>query len=272
MTDWHVAPELAQRYGAGHLDGPLAASMEAHVAACSLCQSTVAATVPGPRLETSWAQIVERLDAPSQSWLERALGLLGLSESDARLVRCASAPRPAWFLSLAVLLVFSVAAAQAPRIGPDLFLWLAPVLPVLAVGMAYGPWVDPAYEVTHAAPYSLVRLVLLRTGLALIATVVLAMLAGAFIPGSGTAGIWLLPAAALVAATLALSAWLPPLVATVLTTAGWLICVALIRAGGEVDVVFGPSGQLAAAVLLALSTLIVIAARRAQAYDLRRFL
>ena len=179
----------------------------------------------------------------------------------------------AWLLSVVFLLAFAVLAASAPRVGPDLFLLLAPVLPVLGVGLAYGPWVDPTYETTLAAPYSSVRLIVLRTGTVLVFTAGLAMVAGALLPGHDTAVVWLLPSAALVAVTLALSAWMAPLAAALVTSGVWSLGIYAVWLDNKsLDSVFTPAAQGLALILLAVAVLGAVVAQRAHAYDLRRFM
>ncbi|HYO17624.1 MAG TPA: hypothetical protein VES02_03030, partial [Dermatophilaceae bacterium] len=267
MSDWHVDQPLAEAYAAGTLAVPLAASLEAHVAGCTRCQVTVGAAAPQARLETVWRELVDRVDEPRVGWFEQGLRRVGLTDGDARLAVSTPALRVAWFLSVAFLLTFAVLASQAPRVGPDLFLLLAPVLPVLGVGVAYGPWVDPTYETTLAAPFSSVRLIVLRTGIVLVFTSGLALVAGVLLPGQGTAVVWLLPSAALVAVTLALSAWVAPLAAALATSGVWLLGIyALWVNNDSLDSVFTPAAQGLALALLAVAVLSAVLAQRAHAY------
>ncbi len=273
MTDWHINEKLASAYATGSLGLPAAASLEAHVMGCAPCQSLLRPMASAERLGALWIEVVERMDTPRLGWFERGVHRLGLSESDARLAVSAPALRGAWLLSVVFLLAFSVLAAEAPRTGPDLFLLLAPVLPVLGVGLAYGPWVDATFETTLAAPYSSVRLIILRTGSVLLFTTALVAVAGLVVPGHGTAVVWLLPSAALVAVALALTAWLPALASALLVTVVWAGSVFTVWANGRsLDPLFSRDAQLAALVLLALAIATCAGAHRAQAYDLRRFM
>ncbi len=273
MTPWHVDQTLATRYAEGGLPTPLAASVEAHVTSCSSCQRLVGATAPAPRLAAAWSDVEDRLDQPRAGLIERGVRRLGLSDADARLAVSAPALRGAWLLSITFLLVFAVLAAGAPRVGPDLFLLLAPVLPVLGVGLAYGPWVDPTYETTLAAPYSSVRLILVRTGTVLAFTAGLAGVAGVLLPGPATAVVWLLPSAALVVATLALAAWLPALAAALVVSGAWLAGLYGVWINnGTLDSVFSPDGQMAAVAVTLLALVLAAVAHRTHAYDLRRFM
>jgi hypothetical protein len=58
--------------------------------------------------------------------------------------------------------VFAVLAAQVGS-GPDAslaFLTVAPLLPLAGIAMAYGPGIDPTYEIGLAAPMRSLRLLL----------------------------------------------------------------------------------------------------------------
>lgn len=268
MNAWHLDDELAAGYAEGSLTGPQAASLEAHVATCAHCQAVLATRAPAPRLESIWAEVADLVDAPRQGWLERLLVRLGLAPGDARLVVCAPSLRLAWVLSICATLMFTVAASAVTPRGLQAFLVIAPLLPVMGVGLAYGPWTDPMFETSVSSPYSSVRLLLLRTAMVLLVTVGLTAAAGAVIPGRGYAFVWLLPAAALVGVTLALSAWVPPLMAAITTSVGWLGLVGLIWAqGASLEPAFGTPGQVAAVTLLATTIAIASLAHRAQAYD-----
>lgn len=268
MNEWHLDLTLADRYAAGALTGPVAASVEAHVARCGQCQAALATCVPRQRLDAVWAGVADRVDAPRERLVERLLVRLGLSQGDARLVACAPALRLAWVLSVCAALFFTVAASAVRPQGVELFLMIAPILPVAGVGLAYGPWTDPMYETSVTAPYSGVRLLLLRAGMVLLVTMGLTAAAGALVPGRGLAFIWLLPSAALVGVTLALTAWIPPLAAALVTSSGWFaLGYALWMQDASLETAFGPSGQVAALILLAVSLTIASLALRAQAYD-----
>jgi hypothetical protein len=269
---WHAEAALVDRYVTGALDPATAASIEAHVLKCPACRTTFASQAPQPRLSALWTEVVERLDDPRAGLVERALRRLGLHESDARLASSAPALRLAWLFALVAVLLFCLVASSSPRVGPNLFLLLAPALPTLGVALAYGPWVDPTYEVGQATPYSAARLLLLRTAVVLACTVVVVGVTGLALPGHDTAVLWLLPSAALVTAALALSAWLPPEWAAGATGGLWVSGVGLYwKAQGSVEPVFGPVGQLTALALIVLACLAISGGRRIHAYDVRRF-
>jgi hypothetical protein len=273
VAEWHADSALIQRYVGGGLDPATAASVEAHVLKCAACRASFAVHAPQPRLSAVWTEVTEALDAPWRGVVERALARLGLSESDARLAASAPALRAAWFIALIAVLAFCLAASESGRIGPNLFLVLAPALPTLGVGLAYGKWADPTYDVGQAAPYSAVRLLFLRTAVVLAVTVVVVGVTGLVLPGKGTAVLWLLPSLALVTATLALSALVPPVWAAAMTCGSWLVGVSVLwQERGSIDPIFGAAGQLTAAVVLVVAALAIVGGHRVHAYDVRRFL
>ena len=122
--------------------------------------------------------------------------------------------------------------------GPQAVEWLAgggswlalvaPVLPVLGVGLAYGPGLDPAFELTAATPSGGLRLVLWRTVSVLLVAVPAALLvqatglvgplgAARFGDASPRLAAWLTPALVLTLATLALGSLVG------LPRASWLV-------------------------------------------------
>jgi hypothetical protein len=94
---------------------------------------------------------------------ERLLVRLGVADHTARLLAATPALRGSWLLAVAVTLAFAVLAAWA-RPGPDAilaFLCVAPLLPLAGIAVAYGPGIDPTYEIGLAAPLRSFRLLLL---------------------------------------------------------------------------------------------------------------
>lgn len=269
---WHAPAPLFERYIAGSLDAATAASVEAHVLKCAQCRASLAAFAPAPRLTAVWSGVAAGLDTPRRGPIERALVRLGLSDADARLAASAPALPLAWFAAVFLVLVFCVTASGTSRTGTDIFLALAPALPCLGVAVAYGPWADPTFDLGQAAPYSAVRLLMLRTGVVLGVTVTLAALTGFLLPGHDTAVLWLLPSAALVASALALSVWVSPAWAGASTAGLWLAGVGSFwRAEGSLEPIFGSVGQLCALGLFVFASVAVVRGSRLHAYDVRRF-
>ena len=89
--------------------------------------------------------------------MERALLALRVPEHAARLLAATPSLRLSWLLAEAMALGFAVLAANVAS-GNDadvvrfLFLVVAALLPVAGIAAAFGPGVDPAYEIGAAAP------------------------------------------------------------------------------------------------------------------------
>lgn len=220
---WHVPETLSAAYVDGEVHGARAASIEAHVLSCEACRALVGAEVSGDRLADIWSAVVDVVDAPRRTWSERLLTAVGVPASDARLVAAAPSLRLSWLTSLAAVLVFAVWASNNGDRGTELFLVLAPVVPVLAVAGAYGPRIDPTYEVTVASPYPTIRLVLLRSMTVVAVSGLLALAASAFVPQGGIAAAWLLPCLALVSLTLVVTRWVELPVAAVGVAAAYAL-------------------------------------------------
>lgn len=222
-TPWHLDEELAERYADGGLGAVLTASVEQHLTACAGCRSLLSPHVDAPRLETVWADVLERVEQPHRSLLERTLSRLGMDDATARLVAAAPSLRGAWVASTTLVLALALVAAYVATNGVGLYLALAPLMPMLGVAWAYGPKSDPAHEMAVATPYSQLRLLALRTAFVVTTTLVPAAVAGLFLPGSPyLAVVWLLPALTLTVGLVALSTWLAPHLAAVGLGIAWL--------------------------------------------------
>ena len=219
---WHVSDQLVASYVTGELQGARAASVEAHVMTCARCRGAVNAGVRPERLNGIWTAVQDQVDRPRRSWAERVLVSMGMSESDARLVSVAPSLHASWLLSLAAVLAFAVWASNSRSSGTTVFLILAPIVPVLAVGGSYGRWIDPTFEVSLASPYPTMRLVLLRSTAVVAVSGALALVASLFVPSGDDAAAWLLPCLALLLLTLVLARWF----ALPLAAAGVAACYA----------------------------------------------
>ena len=267
---WHATTELIEGYLDDRLDAARAGSLEQHVLACDQCRRAMAAATPDAELEALWTDVIDAVDRPRPVLVERFLGWVGVRTHVARLLAATPSLRLSWLAGL----VFTLAAAVVISFGasergdmPVVFLVIAPLIPLLGIAAAYGPGVDPAFEVSRATVYPSVRLFLYRSLAVLVTSIALTMVASVFVPlGGWDAALWLLPALAATAATLALSTWMAPLRAAVIMAVVWVLAVAVgviaTRAdpGDVLDrlVVFQPGGQLAAAVVMAVATAIFI--------------
>lgn len=261
-TSWHLDDPLSRRYASDELDAVTAASVETHLLRCADCRAAIAAAGPAPeRLDALWAEVVDRIDAPRVTLVERVLRRVGVRDGEARLLAATPSLQVSWFAALLLVLGFAVGAAFGVDREGVLFLLVAPLLPVAGVGWAYGPAVDPAHEIGVAAPYSGTRLLLLRAASVLTTSVVIAASAGSLLPSTGWGpAAWLLPSLALTAVTLAATTRFSAAVSAGGVAAGWLVVVTqLARYDRAVDAV-GATAQVVAVVALAVS-LAVLAAR-----------
>lgn len=269
---WHVDDRTLAGYTAGTTAPATAASVEAHVGSCPQCRARLAPAVDAGRLDAIWDEVSHRVDLSTLPWFERVLVRMGVPEDTARLLAATPSLTSSWLGSLVVAVLFAVAAAGASPRGLFVFLTVAPMLPVAGVAAAYGREADPAYEVAVASPYSLLRLLLVRSVAVVASTLVITGLGGLLLADLGwEAAAWLLPALALTTTTLALSSRFAPVwaAAGVLTT--WLAAVLLAWQGtGDRLGLFGGAGQLAALAVIAVGALALMRQRTAFAYDSRR--
>src|SRR5439155_1248129 len=81
----------------------------------------------------------------------------GVPDHLARLLAATPSLRVSWFGATVVALGFSILAAYGKQ-DPLMFLIVAPILPLAGVAAAFGPHVDPAYEVGLSCPVRTSRL------------------------------------------------------------------------------------------------------------------
>ncbi len=164
------------------------------------------------RIEANWRAITIELDAPQPSRLERVLRRAGVPAPVTRMVAATPALRRAWYLSIVGVVVIGLGVAD-PTDRTSLFalLVMAPLLPVLGVALAYGSAADPAHEIQVATPTHGLRLVAIRTATVLVVSVFVVVLVT--LTNDATrpyTAVWLLPALAVTAASLALMTIRPP--------------------------------------------------------------
>lgn len=264
MTAWHVDDVSLARWVEGSGGSVAGASVEQHLMTCAPCRARVPAP---PEVPTVWARVQEELEAPPVTRLERVLQHLGLPASDARVVAVSPALRAAWLVGLLVLLAFVAAAASfGDGRGQWAFLAIAPLVPALAVALGYDPELDEAVEQECAAPYSRVRLVLLRSVALLVAAAPVLLVVSAVMPGS-IAFLWLVPAAGCTALVLAASTWVPPLTAVGGVATAWVLLVGAV-AWGQTPAAVLADGYLASYGLVLVGSTVLVTARRARLSEL----
>ena len=266
---WHLHDDSITAYLGGALHDAHAASVEAHLLACPTCRATLAAHAEPRTHAATWDRLADRIDEPRTTLTERLLHAAGVPRHLARLTAGAPTLRRAWLTAgTAVLAVALLASRLGPTpAGTVLFLITAAVAPALGIALTYGPRTDPAGELTRTAAFPAGRLLLLRTLIVLAGwTPVAALLAAALPRHAGAALLWLLPALALSAVTVALAEHIDPGRAAALVTAGWLLLTAPAlrgpRYGSTTDWLdrspaFGTAGQLACAALAAAAALVL---------------
>ena len=264
---WHAAPDLLERYAGGVLDEAHAVSVEAHVLKCETCREALAARAPAP--PALWDEVALAISLPRPPLFERALVKAGVPDHVARLLGATRSLRTSWFAAVTAALAFAVASA---RLGghTDLFLTIAPLVPVAGVAVAFGPGVDPTYEVGVAAPLRSSTLLLIRTVAVVGTSMVLTGLLSLFLPQlDWTVAGWLLPSLGLTSIGLALASYWAPFRAYAVTAVAWgaLMSFRLLHDSGSMDA-FRTGGQAAFALVAVLGVAIV--ARRLEAFDQRR--
>jgi hypothetical protein len=240
---WHADDGQLSRYVAGDGDAMNGASIEQHLMHCADCRHRIAAHVAPEPLELTWNRIRQAAEVPRPTPVQRVLLRLGVPASDALLVAAAPSLRMSWLLGLAGSLSFvGLSVAYAGPRGLMFFLLVAPLVPVVGVAAAYGPAVDPAYEVGVAAPYPGERLLLLRTAAVLATCLPLVAATSLFVPVlNASAFAWLLPALAFSVVLLAASTWCRPVVAATGLGLAWVCTVGAAGLVGRPDAVLTPA-------------------------------
>lgn len=279
---WHVDSALLERYRSDQLSDSRMASVEMHITACPRCRALVVAEADGAT-QDAWARVKqavdERLDEPPMAWLQRGLRRMGVNERDAGVLGATLSLHGSWVGALALAMTFVVLASLTgpERVGLAAFLVAAPLVPLAGVAVAYGPRVDPTYEIAVAASVPTARVILLRTLAVTVPALPLIMVLSLLVPGGLLAFAWLLPALGLATASLALGTVLPLNRAAVGLAGAWVIAaVASLtgapRTSAEAFVrgfaAFRPAGQLVCAAVAVVSA--VLAALRRYEFETAR--
>jgi hypothetical protein len=229
-SSWHPPSTSLAEYATGRPTAVTAASVEAHLVACAECRRAVAPLAPSAVVEAGRVGQRSALQRPRAPWAVRLARRAGLSDPDAVLLTASSALRDSWIVSVVVVLGFAAAAPSfAGGLGDAAFLVIAPLVPVVGVALVYAGTEPTIEAIAGAAPYSQLRLLLLRTVAVLVTTLPLVALAALLARGAGWAMVgWLLPSLAFTAAVLALSTWLAVEVAAPVVALLWTgtVCAA----------------------------------------------
>jgi hypothetical protein len=257
---WHADRDVLRAYEAGRLGDVRSLSLEAHLLGCEPCRRELAGLADRPRLDAVWERVSTSVEEPNRTAVERILFRVGVPAHLARLVAATPSLSGAWVLAVALTLAFAVIASNAGSLGAAVFLAFAPLLPITGVALAYGPWLDPVYELSVAAPMSSFKLLLLRASATFASTIVLAGAAALALPGPWwLAAAWLLPALALTVATLALGSYLSHPIAAGVVGLVWVAVVVLAPvAAAERLAVFRLGGQAACLAIALLATAVLV--------------
>ncbi|HEX2179830.1 MAG TPA: zf-HC2 domain-containing protein [Actinomycetota bacterium] len=273
---WHLDASTLEDYAGGRLTDAAAWSVESHLTACQACRGQLEhIAVPERldlegRLEAIWDETIWQLDHRRRRPVEWLLERVGVPEHLARLLSATPSLTASWLLAVTAVLLFAAAAGNFmvpagvdPLAGRSIFLVLAPLVPLAGVAAAFGPAVDPTYEVGVASPLSGGRLLFLRGVAVLAVSFLLASLASLLLPSlDWTVVAWILPALAVSVLALALSTALEPVVASSWVAAGWLAAVIGSEVSSEVALVaFRQTGQKTAAVALTVGLAVLMLRR-----------
>ena len=266
--DWHADRDLLTRYRDGRLAPAASFAVEAHLEACAACQAAAADVADPERLARVWVEVVDRVERPRPTVVERLLRLLGVPEHAARLLAATPALTLPWIAAVAGVLVFAAASAHLRPHTVAGFLLLAPLVPLAGVATAFGPGLDPLYEVGVAAPLRGLRLLLLRAAAVLVVSLVLCTAGALLLPGFGFAAVaWVLPALAVTAAGLGASTFVPPVHAAVGVGGVWVVLAGGVElAAAQPLAAFGAIGQAVAVGVFVVGAAVL--ALRADTFDL----
>lgn len=228
---WHAGRDVLARFAndPGAVDDATAASLESHLVACAQCRADVARLADPALAAASWDAVVDRIDRPRASLLERVLQLLGMRSGLARLAAATPGLRLSGVTAVAGLTAAAVAAARTVDAGGP-FLLIAPLVPLAAVALTFAAATDPGGEAGVATPVHGTGLAMRRAAAVLLLTFAVLGLGALALPELGSAPLaWALPAAALAVGSLALGTWVRLEVAIGGLAATWVLGVGLLR-------------------------------------------
>ena len=260
---WHVEPRMLEAYAHETIDQVHAYSVEAHLVSCEMCRNQIAGFVDRTRLDHVWTEIVDVVALPKPGPIERSLLKIGVEQHVARLLAATPSLRLSWLTAIALTLSFAVIASYQIENGFLLFLIVAPLIPLAGIAVAYGPGVDPTYEIGLASPTRGFYVLSIRATAVLITTTVPAVVAALALPQPSWAVVaWLLPSLGLTTTSLALTTRFRPLRSASLVAGAWVAGSALAmiyatQSSATVEDVFGGWMQIAL-LLLTLGSVILL--------------
>lgn len=258
---WHLEQRTWEAYAAGRLDPVAEASVEAHVTGCAHCRDAARSMAAPAQTAAVWETVRTSIAEPVLPAPLRLLRRLGAPTHDLVVISAADSLLVPWAASVGFALVSACVVALAglsPSDQDSAFLMLAPLVPVLAVVMAYDA-LDPLREVCLTTPYSKLRLALLRAAATLAVAAPVTMALGLLVPGmQDLAFVWLLPALGLTTGALALLTWLAAPFAGAIVAGAWVALIVVLRSGWDVLMLASAAGQLTCVGLAALGVGVLI--------------
>jgi hypothetical protein len=223
---WHPDETGLAQYVSGRPTVAAAASIESHLLGCGSCRAEIRAMAPLAIVHDGRDRLRVAMQVGTRPLLVRLAERLGLSDATATLITESRAMSDAWLLSLALVLGFAALSETfSGWLGDALFLLVAPLVPVIGVALAYQN-TDPTLErIARSAPYSSLRLVLLRTISVLVTSVPMCLVAAFVVAGAGGLVAWLLPALAFTALLLALATRVAVELAAAAVSLGWAFVI-----------------------------------------------
>lgn len=272
----YASEDLLARYAAGMVDTVVVWSVEAHLTGCAHCRSALSAHVDAGRLARNRSALLVRVALPDGGIMRRLLGRCGIPDHLLDLVAATPSMRRSWLLSVAGVLAVVTGEAAAVKYGsirtggfadparnPDPaalapFLLVAPLLVLAGVAAAFLPMFDPAHQLAVAAPFSGIRLLLVRTVSALTAALVPVVGAAIVVPGPGWLPVaLLLPSLALCAFALAAATIMDPRAAAIAAGTLWALPTLLLAATHVPLMMVRPAAQLICAAVLSSSAVVL---------------
>jgi hypothetical protein len=277
-TDGHASDGLLASYAAAALETVALWSVEAHLNGCARCRSALSLRAGPERLARNRSVLLARAALPADGRMRRLLCRCGIPGDLLDLLAATPSLRLSWLLSVAGVLAVATGEAAAVRYGwipgggPSTgtlhpaalatFLLVGPLLVLAGVAAAFLPMFDPAYRLAVAAPYSGVRLLLVRAVCALIAALVPVAGAAFVVPGPGWLPVALLmPSLALCAFALAAATVIDPRAAAVAAGAMWALPVLALAATHGPLLIVESTAQFASAAVLCLSAVVLVLRR-----------
>jgi hypothetical protein len=257
---WHAGPDLLRRYADGALDDVGQAAVEAHVERCADCRADATTLVTRPTLDPVWDRVLAEVRTPEPGRITRLLRRLRVPEVDVVVLRASGNLVVALAVAVAASLIFALVAAQLSHDRQQMaWLTIAPLLPALLVAGAYDT-TDPIRELADATPYSKLRVALLRTLVAVLGAVPLVFVMGLVPEIDISVVAWLLPALAIACVLLVLLTRLSAAVSVAAVATVWVLGVAALQAGDQINQVTAPLGQ-SLSLLVAVACALVLARR-----------